>query len=106
MGYTLENRTELQDCTHEYIDTGNFSCLDAKFYFRRQIGYHIVQTYIPSVLLVAMSMVIFWIDIHAAIERIGLSFTTVLTITTQSEGIRNGLPKVSYIKAIDVWMAC
>ena len=30
---------------------------------------------------------------------------TVLTITTQSTGISQRLPKVSYVKAIDVWMS-
>ena len=30
---------------------------------------------------------------------------TVLTMTTQSTGSRSQLPRVSYIKAIDVWMS-
>ena len=30
---------------------------------------------------------------------------TVLTMTTQSSGVSQRLPKVSYIKAIDVWMS-
>ena len=34
-----------------------------------------------------------------------LGLLTVLTMTTQSTGISAGLPKVSYIKAIDVWMS-
>lgn len=37
--------------------------------------------------------------------RISLGVLCVLTMTTQSSGIRNSLPRVSYIKAIDVWMS-
>ena len=34
----------------------------------------------------------------------GLGLLTVLTTTTMSSGARASLPRVSYIKAIDVWM--
>jgi len=34
----------------------------------------------------------------------GLGLLTVLTTTTMSGGARSSLPRVSYIKAIDVWM--
>ena len=37
--------------------------------------------------------------------RISLGVTTVLTMTTQLSGSRANLPKVSYPKAMDVWMA-
>ena len=37
--------------------------------------------------------------------RISLGVTTVLTMATQLSGSRQSIPKVSYPKAIDVWMA-
>lgn len=37
--------------------------------------------------------------------RISLGLLTVLTMTTQSSGARADLPRVSYVKAMDVWMA-
>ena len=36
--------------------------------------------------------------------RISLGVTCILTMTTQSSGIRQTLPPVSYVKAIDIWM--
>nr|XP_004545849.1 glycine receptor subunit alpha-4 isoform X3 [Maylandia zebra] len=42
---------------------------------------------------------------HYNTARVGLGITTVLTMTTQSSGSRASLPKVSYVKAIDIWMA-
>ncbi|XP_061685985.1 glycine receptor subunit alpha-3 isoform X4 [Syngnathoides biaculeatus] len=42
---------------------------------------------------------------NTAPARVALGITTVLTMTTQSSGSRTSLPKVSYVKAIDIWMA-
>ena len=36
--------------------------------------------------------------------RVSLGLLSVLTTTTMSGGARASLPKVSYIKAIDIWM--
>ena len=61
--------------------------------------------YVPSLLIVVLSWVSFWINIEAAPARTALGITTVLTITTQTSGASSSLPKVSYIKAIDIWMS-
>ena len=61
--------------------------------------------YVPSCLIVVLSWVSFWINIEAAPARTALGITTVLTITTQTGGASSSLPKVSYIKAIDIWMS-
>ncbi|KAG9331132.1 hypothetical protein JZ751_019970 [Albula glossodonta] len=70
-----------------------------------QMGYYLIQMYIPSLLIVILSWVSFWINMDAAPARVALGITTVLTMTTQSSGSRASLPKVSYVKAIDIWMA-
>ncbi|CAF3908265.1 unnamed protein product [Rotaria sp. Silwood2] len=56
-------------------------------------------------LIVILSFVSFWIDHKSVPARISVGLLTVLTVTTQSSGIRSQLPRVSYIKAIDVWMS-
>ena len=73
--------------------------------FTRQYGYYIIQVIAPSMLIVVLSWVSFWLNIDAVPARISLGLLTVLTMTTQSSGARASLPKVSYIKAIDIWMA-
>ena len=72
--------------------------------FVRDFGYYIAQIYIPSFLVVLLSWVNFWLDCEAVPARISLGLLTVLTMTTQSSGARADLPRVSYLKAIDVWM--
>ena len=59
----------------------------------RQQEYYLIQIYIPSVLIVILSWVSFWIDIHAVPARVSLGLLTVLTITTQQSGISAKLPR-------------
>ncbi|XP_055894619.1 glycine receptor subunit alpha-2-like isoform X2 [Biomphalaria glabrata] len=102
--YTLLTHT-LDNCTKTYKETGSFSCVQANFILARDVGYYIIQVYVPSVLIVILSWVSFWLDVEAIPARISLGVLTVLTMTTQSSGARASLPRVSYVKAIDVWMA-
>ncbi|XP_061163859.1 glycine receptor subunit alpha-2-like isoform X4 [Saccostrea echinata] len=82
-----------------------FTCLGIDIEMSRAYGYYITQVYIPSFLIVCLSWVSFWLNIDAIPARISLGLLTILTMTTQSSGARATLPRVSYIKAIDVWMA-
>ncbi|CAF0998312.1 unnamed protein product [Adineta steineri] len=84
---------------------GSFTCLLVVLHLKRLFGYYLVQVYIPSMLIVILSFVSFWIDHKSVPARISVGLLTVLTVTTQSSGIRSQLPRVSYIKAIDVWMS-
>ncbi|XP_020383932.1 glycine receptor subunit alpha-2 [Rhincodon typus] len=102
--FLLKDEKELKYCTKHY-NTGRFTCIEVKFLLERQMGYYLIQMYIPSLLIVILSWVSFWINMDAAPARVALGITTVLTMTTQSSGSRASLPKVSYVKAIDIWMA-
>ncbi|KAK3859136.1 hypothetical protein Pcinc_034718 [Petrolisthes cinctipes] len=95
-----------KDCTSytQYFTTGNFSGLSVFFFLRRQNGYHVLQTYVPTILIVVISWVSFWLDPNAVPGRVSLGVTTLLTLTTLASGIRSQLPPVSYVKAIDVWI--
>ncbi|XP_073701767.1 glycine receptor subunit alpha-2 [Garra rufa] len=102
--FIIRDEKELGYCTKHY-NTGKFTCIEVKFLLERQMGYYLIQMYIPSLLIVILSWVSFWINMDAAPARVALGITTVLTMTTQSSGSRASLPKVSYVKAIDIWMA-
>ncbi|KAL7881202.1 hypothetical protein AOLI_G00080500 [Acnodon oligacanthus] len=102
--FIMREEKELGYCTKHY-NTGKFTCIEVKFKLERQMGYYLIQMYIPSLLIVILSWVSFWINMDAAPARVALGITTVLTMTTQSSGSRASLPKVSYVKAIDIWMA-
>ncbi|XP_029434726.1 gamma-aminobutyric acid receptor subunit delta isoform X2 [Rhinatrema bivittatum] len=83
--------------------SGQFPRLSLRFYLRRNRGVYIIQSYMPSVLLVAMSWVSFWISQSAVPARVSLGITTVLTMTTLMVSARSSLPRASAIKALDVY---
>ena len=63
-----------------------------------------VQVYIPSSLIVVMSWVSFWLNRGAAPARVSLGVTTVLTMTTLINSVNAALPKISYMKSIDIYL--
>ena len=87
----------------------------------------VFQVYIPSSLIVVMSWVSFWLnrgaaparvstknnrqhqhpshfDDHLDYHQVGLGVTTVLTMTTLINSVNAALPKISYMKSIDIYL--
>lgn len=62
-----------------YQNVGPFSRLEVMFTLRRQLGYYIIEVYLPSALFVISSWTAFWVDIPAAPARVALVLTTMLT---------------------------
>ncbi|GFN76655.1 glycine receptor subunit alpha-1 [Plakobranchus ocellatus] len=98
----VENITESCNGTMD-VESPKFACIKAYFTLKRDIGYYIIQIYVPGVLIVGLSWVSFWLDLEAIPARVSLGVLTVLTLNTHGSHIQSQLPKVSYIKAIDVW---
>ncbi|XP_061910493.1 gamma-aminobutyric acid receptor subunit delta [Entelurus aequoreus] len=86
-----------------FKSAGRFPRLSLRFQLRRNRGVYIIQSYMPSILLVAMSWVSFWISQTAVPARVTLGITTVLTMTTLMVSARSSLPRASAIKALDVY---
>ncbi|KAK3912304.1 Gamma-aminobutyric acid receptor subunit beta-like [Frankliniella fusca] len=97
IGYETNDRKER-------LATGIYQRLSLSFRLQRNIGYFVFQTYLPSILIVMLSWVSFWINHEATSARVALGITTVLTMTTISTGVRSSLPRISYVKAIDIYL--
>ncbi|EOA97513.1 Gamma-aminobutyric acid receptor subunit beta-3, partial [Anas platyrhynchos] len=83
---------------------GAYPRLSLSFRLKRNIGYFILQTYMPSILITILSWVSFWINYDASAARVALGITTVLTMTTINTHLRETLPKIPYVKAIDMYL--
>ena len=83
---------------------GNYSRLACDIQFVRSMGYYLIQIYIPSSLIVVISWVSFWLNRNASPARVSLGVTTVLTMTTLMSSTNAQLPKISYVKSIDIYL--
>uniref|UniRef100_A0A1I7XBQ8 Neur_chan_memb domain-containing protein n=1 Tax=Heterorhabditis bacteriophora TaxID=37862 RepID=A0A1I7XBQ8_HETBA len=75
-----------------------------KFTFARRYGFYLFQSYFPTSLTVISSWVGFFFDVRSVSARITLGVSSLLALTFQFGNVLRHLPRVSYIKCLDVWM--
>ncbi|CAB4067760.1 Glutamate-gated chloride channel subunit beta,Glycine receptor subunit alpha-4,Glycine receptor subunit alpha-2,Glycine receptor subunit alpha-1 [Lepeophtheirus salmonis] len=103
----FEISTVIPSICQETFHIGNYSCLLAQLHLKRSLGFHMVQSYIPTILIVVISWVSFWMDVESVAGRTTLGVTTLLTVSSKASDVQAEVPLVSYVKAIDIWMgAC
>lgn len=90
--------------TVQSLSSGDYIRLYCEVHFVRSMGYYLIQIYIPASLIVIISWVSFWLHRNATPARVALGVTTVLTMTTLMSSTNAALPKISYIKSIDVFL--
>ncbi|KAL7055696.1 hypothetical protein AAHC03_022790 [Spirometra sp. Aus1] len=101
---TPTNFTLLDCSAGASTSTGNYSCLLARFMLKRQISSYLVNTYIPNILVIIVSWLSFYVSVDAAPARVPLGLMSLLGLLTQAASVTANLPRVSYIKAIDIWL--
>ena len=74
-----------------------------KIYFRNQYGYFVTSAYIPTMLILYITTLSFFFNVHDFENRITVSLTCFLVMITLSSQLVVGLPKTSYMKMIDGW---
>ena len=109
----------------------NQSVLEMSFHVQRHLGYyrvnchfmsktynfgnesirytlfHVVQTYLPCILVVILSQVSFWINKEATPARCVFGLMSVLSLVTLSISERQSIPRVGYATAMDYFItAC
>lgn len=76
----------------------------ANFTFVRRFSGTIFNVYVPSTLVVFLSWISLWLDVEAVPARVTLGVTSLLTLATQVANAHVGLPPISYMTAMDIWL--
>lgn len=89
------------------IFVSNYSSISFSFNVVRLTGFYILEYFLPSIMIVAISWVSFWLQADQTAPRAMLGATSMLSFITLSTAQNKILPKVSYIKALEIWsMVC
>uniref|UniRef100_A0A914CP80 Uncharacterized protein n=1 Tax=Acrobeloides nanus TaxID=290746 RepID=A0A914CP80_9BILA len=75
-----------------------------KVILKRNIGFYLINIIIPAMLIVIISWVSFWLNIGSAPARVTLGVTTMLTMITLMTIMNDSMPKVSYVKSMDIFL--
>uniref|UniRef100_A0A8C3WK34 Gamma-aminobutyric acid receptor subunit epsilon n=1 Tax=Catagonus wagneri TaxID=51154 RepID=A0A8C3WK34_9CETA len=84
---------------------GDFMVLTLFFNVSRRFGFVAFQNYVPSSVTTMISWISFWLKKDSAPARTSLGITSVLTMTTLGTFSRKNFPRVSYITALDFYIA-
>lgn len=72
--------------------------------FQRRAGFYIIQIYVPSIFLVLLSWLSFFMDSKDIANRLALEVTMILSIVFLLGNSNNSLPHLSYAKASDLFL--
>jgi hypothetical protein len=78
-----------------------FSRLVLEIDVARKSGFYLWKILLPLVVIVALSWSIFWMSGEAAVNRVRLSATGVLTIVAYQFVVGAGLPRIAYLTLLD-----
>ena len=93
-------------CTLLSYVPGMFSIVTANFHLRRRMIYYLIQCYIPTVMLVCLSWIIFFMHPNDVADRLAIGITILLTMVFFIGYINSSLPALSYVKAVDEYLFC
>lgn len=74
------------------------------FTFTRRFGWYALQAYFPTYLTILISWISFCLGAKMIPARTMLGVNSLLALIFQFGNVMRNLPRVSYIKALDVWV--
>ncbi|XP_077001537.1 gamma-aminobutyric acid receptor subunit theta [Tamandua tetradactyla] len=87
-----------------YFYTGSYMRLILRFQVQREADGYLVQVYWPTVLTTILSWLSFWMNYDSSAARVTVGLTSMLILTTIDSHLRDKLPHVACIKAIDIYI--
>ena len=102
--FTVSTTVKMSTIESLSVSLGNFSTITVAYYFKRRMGYYLIQVYFPDICVVALSWIVFWMDKNDMGNRMALGITTILTIMFLLGSLNGTLPRVSYPKALDWYL--
>ena len=87
-----------------FYTLGWFDYLDVSFFVRRRFGHYVIRIFFPCILCTVVSWLPFWMDRSEIGDRGALGITTLLTEVFLLQYTNDAMPRVSYVKAADLFL--
>ena len=88
----------------ENADGSKRHVIRLQIFMKRHLAFHVVQTYVPSALLVMVGWLSLLVPLDFAYGRMVLSVTTLLVLVSIFVTNSQMAPGVNEVKALDVWL--
>jgi hypothetical protein len=72
----------------KFVDAGSYPAISLTVLLYRRISYHLLQTYVPSMLFVIVSWLSFLVPPESVPGRMAICMTTLLTLTAMFAAVR------------------
>ncbi|VTJ90480.1 Hypothetical predicted protein [Marmota monax] len=103
--YTIRESEKSCSLSVSAAKVSEFMVMTFFFNVSRRFAFVAFHNYVPSSVTTMLSWVSFWIKKESAPARTSLGITSVLTMTTLGTFSRKNFPRVSYITALDFYIA-
>ncbi|TRY76623.1 hypothetical protein TCAL_16006 [Tigriopus californicus] len=101
--YTYDRMMYKWDIEH----SSEYPGVRLRLVLKRNISYHLLRTYLPSLLFVTLSWFSMFVPLNHVPGRVGMGMTSLLTTATMFGALTSKTPPISYSTKLDVWfVAC
>ncbi|CAJ0601914.1 unnamed protein product [Cylicocyclus nassatus] len=100
--YTLKDIRP--EAIRRHYPAGEWDELMVTFVFERRYMWYFLQAYLPTYFTIFVSWIAFSLGPQAITPRTMIGVNALLSMIFHFGSVMRNLPRVSYVKAIDVWM--
>ncbi|XP_004645188.1 gamma-aminobutyric acid receptor subunit theta [Octodon degus] len=87
-----------------YFHTGSHMRLVMKFQVKRDMNSYLLHFFWPTILTTILSWISFWMSHDSSAARVIIGLISILILTTIDSHLRDRLPHIAYVKAIDIYI--
>lgn len=104
MPYYISLRELGEESSTVLLDSGLYNVCGFEMVLKRKWAQLVMQTYIPTCMVVMVSWVSFFIKPEVVAARMALLVTLILCLTTMHNGVKQNAPSSSRLNAVDLYM--
>ncbi|XP_033743176.1 glycine receptor subunit alphaZ1-like [Pecten maximus] len=91
-------------CTNDRVSLVRTSCAELRLHLKMDYSSSLLRLYLPSVFVVVMAWLSFWVRREQVAARTSLTTLCVVSMITEKMGVNFLMPEAAGVMAVEVWM--